>query len=167
MISIPKSTGKRGKYIKFDRRDKQKGQKACALKPNIFNRKKPRTSNVCGYICIFPFTCYQLLIHMLCHSWPTFFMLLLSAFIWFGLVFNEVNFAQPSSSSYKICLKWADLVIFLWRGKGLHPNTQLYLEPDVPGPPLHSAALKGLPVPPLKTCVRHKAHQFLGIITSD
>lgn len=95
------------------------------------------------------------------------FMLLLSAFIWFGLVFNEVNFAQPSSSSYKICLKWADLVIFLWRGKVLHPNSQLYLEPDVPGPPLHSAALKGLPVPPLKTCVRHKAHQFLGIITSD
>lgn len=33
-----------------------------------------------------------------------FFMLLFSAFIWFGFVFNEVNFAQPNSSSYKICV---------------------------------------------------------------
>lgn len=59
-----------------------------------------------------------------------FLMLLFSAFIWFEFALNEVNFAQPNSSSYKICHKWPDLAILYREKKSVH-TTQLYLETDV------------------------------------
>lgn len=61
-----------------------------------------------------------------------FSMLLFSAFIWSEFALNEVNFAQPNSSSYKICHKCPDLEILYGEKKStqLH-TTQLYLETDV------------------------------------